>query len=174
MKKLDDILIDKKDCLILNLLQENCRMSLTEISKKLGLSIDSVKKRISKMISKRIFYPKIQLRPRHFGFPNMVDIKIKLRNYSDRDIKNFIEYLKQSPFVTEIFSVSGDWDYSIVLMAKNAEEFGVLTDTIRKKFRSIINEWSESLTKFVYKFENYDMPKLMGYEIEKIIVNRIK
>ena len=139
-------------------------MSLTEISKKVGMSVDSVKNRIDKMLSEDIFYPKIQLRPRHFGFPNMVEIKIKLRNYNDADIKHFIEYLKKSPFVTEIFSVSGAQDFSIVLMDKNAEELGMLTDTIRKKFKDIINEWSESLTKFVYKFEDYDMLTLMGYK----------
>ena len=52
--------LDEKDCLILNLLQENCRMSLTDISKKVGLSIDSVKKRIKRMIKDDIFFPKIK------------------------------------------------------------------------------------------------------------------
>lgn len=160
-------IMDEKSCLILNLLQGNCRMSLTEISKKVGLSIDSVKKRIDKMISESIFYPKIQLRPRHFGFQNMVDIKIKLRNYNDKDIKNFIQYLEQNPFVTEIFSFSGDWDFSIVVMARNAEELDMLTDEIRKKFKGIINDWSESLTKRVYKFERYDMLKIMNYDVKE-------
>ena len=37
--------LDEKNCLILNLLQENCRISLTELAKRVDLSIDSVKKR---------------------------------------------------------------------------------------------------------------------------------
>ena len=42
--------IDEKDCKILNLLQEDCRMSLTNIAKEIGLSVDSTKKRINKLI----------------------------------------------------------------------------------------------------------------------------
>jgi len=153
--------LDEKDCVILNLLQENCRMSLTDISKKVGLSIDSVKKRIKKMIKNDIFFPKIQLRPRNFGFKNIVDIKIKLRNYSEKDIKEFIEYLKENPNVAEVFSISGDWNFSIVIIAKDAIDLGKRTGEIRNKFSKIIDIWSESLTTCVYKFENYDMIKLM-------------
>jgi len=156
--------LDKKDCVILNLLQENCRMSLTDISKKVGLSIDSVKKRIKRMIKDNIFFPKIQLRPRNFGFKNIVDIKINLHNYSEKDIKEFIEYLKENPRVAEIFSISGDWNFSIVIIAKDAIDLGRITNEIRNKFSKIIDGWSESLTTNVYRFENYDMLKLMEHK----------
>ena len=156
--------LDEKDCLILNLLQENCRMSLTDISKKVGLSIDSVKKRIKRMIKDDIFFLKIQLRPRNFGFKNIVDIKIKLHNYSEKDIKEFIEYLKENPRVAEIFSISGDWNFTIVIIAKDAIDLGNVVESIRNKFSHIISDWSESLTTKAYKFENYDVLKLMGYK----------
>ena len=158
--------LDEKDCIILNLLQENCRMSLTDISKKIGLSVDSTKKRIQKMIKEDVFFPKIQLRPRNFGFNNIVDVKIKLHNYTDQDIKRFIQYLKDDPHVAEIFSVSGEWDFSIVIIAKDAYDLGRVAKSIRNKFNNIIREWSESLTTCAHKFENYDMFKLMGYKIK--------
>ena len=138
-------------------------MSLTKISKKIGLSIDSVKKRISKMIKNDIFFPKIQLRPRNFGFSNIVDIKIKLHNYSDRDINNLVNYLTKHPNVAEIFSVSGHWDFSIVIIAKDAIDLGKIVQSIRNNFNKIISDWSESLTTCVYKFENYDMLKAMNF-----------
>jgi len=154
--------LDEKDCQILNLLQEDCRMSLTKISKKVGLSIDSVTKRIKRMINNDIFFPKIQLRPRNFGFSNIVDVKIKLHNYSDQDIDKFVRYLKEHPNVAEIFSVSGQWDFSIVIMAKDAIDLGKIVQSIRNKFNKIISEWVESLTTRVYKFENYDMMKVIN------------
>ena len=164
--------LDKKDCIILNLLQENCRMSLTDISKKVGLSIDSVKKRIKRMIKDDIFFPKIQLRPRNFGFKNIVDIKIKLHNYSEKDIKEFIEYLKENPRVAEIFSISGDWNFSIVIIAKDAIDLGNVVESIRSKFNHIISDCSESLTTRVYKFENYDMLKLIEYKTKDKAKNK--
>jgi len=135
-------------------------MSLTDISKKVGLSIDSVKKRIKRMIKDDIFFPKIQLRPRNFGFKNIVDIKIKLHNYSEKDIKEFVEFLEKTPYIVEMFSVSGDWDFSIVVIAKDALHLGEITMVIRDKFGNIISDWSESLTTHAYKFEKYNMLNL--------------
>ncbi|MBT4540737.1 AsnC family transcriptional regulator [Candidatus Woesearchaeota archaeon] len=155
-KKLDD-----KNCAILRLLQENCRMSLTEISRNVGLSVDSVKKRINKMINENVFFPKIQLRPRNFGYNNVVDIKIKIQNYNEEEINEFITYLKEHPRVVELFSIAGDWNFSIVIIAKDALEQGRLTEEIRNRFSKIIAGWSESLTTKAYKFEEYDMTKLM-------------
>jgi len=157
-------LLDEKDCIILNLLQQDCRVSLTKISKEVNLSIDSVKKRIKKMIMGDVFFPKIQLRPRNFGFNNIVDVKIKLNNYSHQQIDNFVEYLKENPYVAEIFSVSGEWDFSIVIISKDALNLGNITSEIRSKFGSLIRDWSESLTTHTYKFESYDMLKVMNYK----------
>src|SRR3989344_2768447 len=145
--------IDEKDCIILDLLQKDCRMSLTRIAKEVELSIDSVKKRIKKMLQGNIFYPKVQLRPRNFGFSNIVDVNIKLHDYSDQDIKKFISFLQEHPNVAEIFSVSGEWNFSIVIIAQDAIDLGRISNSIRNKFYSIVNEWSESLTTCVYKFE---------------------
>jgi Lrp/AsnC family transcriptional regulator len=157
--------LDKKNLLILNILQENCRMSLTSISKKVGLSVDSVKKRINKMMINEIFYPKIQLRPRHFGFPNMVDVRIKLHNHNQKEVQEFISYLKENPFVIEVFTLSGEWNFSIVFIAKDFSDIAGISEDIRNRFSKIINDWSESLTTCVHKFEKYDMLKIMGEKI---------
>lgn len=156
--------LDKKNCQILELLQKNCRISLTDISKKVGLSVDSIKKRIDNMIKNNIFYPSIQLRPRHFGFSNITDVRIKLHDYTKQDMETFIEYLKAHPNVVEIFSFSGEWDFGLVILSKSAENLDDITRTIRNRFSKIINTWSECLTTRVYKFEKYDMLKLMGYK----------
>jgi DNA-binding Lrp family transcriptional regulator len=156
--------LDKKNCQILNILQKDCRASLTEISSEVGLSIDSTRKRIQKMIDNNIFFPKIQLRPRNFGFNNVVDIKIKMQNYEKEDIDNFVKYLKEHENVVEIFSISGEFDFSIVVIAKDAYHLGDITDEIKTKYGKLISEWSESLTTKAYKFEEYDMIKLMKHE----------
>ena len=70
--------LDKKDSVMLDILQKNCRTSLTELAKQANLSVDSVKKRLKKMEVNKIFHSRIQIRPRRFGFPNLIDIKIKL------------------------------------------------------------------------------------------------
>jgi Lrp/AsnC family leucine-responsive transcriptional regulator len=165
------IKLDEKDSEILNILQVNCRTSLTEIAKKVLLSIDSVNKRIKKMQTNNIFWPKIQLRPRNFGFRNIVDIKIKLNYTSEKRVKEFVSHLRAHPRVSEVFSISGEYDFSIVIIAKDAMDLGDITSKIRLKFRDIITSWTETLTTNSYKFEYYDMCELMGHPPSKTQFN---
>jgi len=153
--------IDEKNCEILQILHKNSRTSLTEISKKVGLSVDSVNKRIQKMIDNKIFVPSIIMRHRYAGFNNVVDVKIKLHNLDKKEeYDKFISYLKEHPRVTECFSIAGEWDLSIVIIAKNAIDQGKITYEIRSKFGKIINSWSESLTITAHKFEDYNFKRL--------------
>jgi len=166
MKKLDAI-----DCEILNLLQIDCRISLTKIAEHVELSIDSVKKRIQKMLENKIFWPKIQIRPRNFGFNNIVEVKIILQYKSKEKVDEFLDYLRNHERIAEIFSISGKWDLSIVIIAKDAIDLGKITDEIRFKFGDMIRSWIESLTTNSYKFEYYDMRKLLGHEPTKVKFN---
>ena len=111
--------LDEKNCIILNLLQEDCRMSLTEIAKRINLSVDSVKKRVAKMKKEGIFYPKIQIRPRQLGFKYVVDVKVKLHNYKEKEMQEFIEYTTNHPRIPEVLSLSGEWDFTLVIIAKD-------------------------------------------------------
>ena len=156
--------LDQKDCQILNILQQDCRASLTYIAKQLGLSVDSTKKRLQKLKDNNIFHSKIQIRPRSLGFPNIVDIRIKLNTQSKEEMYNFIEYLKHHPRVSEVFNISGEYNMAMVLVAKDAEDLDNTTLEIKDKFGNIISSWNESTTLQVFKFETYDMHKLMGYK----------
>lgn len=165
------IVLDDIDCEILNILQVDCRTSLTKIAKHVGLSIDSVKKRIQKMLDNKIFWPKIQIRPRNFGFSIIVEVKITLHYKSKENLDEFIEYLKHHERVAEIFSISGKWDFSIVIIAKDALDLGQITSEIRFTFGDMIRSWTESLTTNSFKFEYYYMQKLFGHKPTKVKFN---
>jgi len=60
-------LMDEKDRKILMLLQDNGRESLTNIAKKVGLSIDSVNNRMQALRAKKLFEPGIFIDPRILG-----------------------------------------------------------------------------------------------------------
>ncbi|MBN1645402.1 Lrp/AsnC family transcriptional regulator [Candidatus Woesearchaeota archaeon] len=159
--------LDQKNQMILNLLQQNCRMSLTRLAKEVSLSVDSVNKRLNKMLANGIFYPKIQLRPRHFGYPHIAEIKIKLKDFNNKRSNEFIQYCTSHPRVAEIFEISGEWNFTLVIIAKDHEDLGMVTTEIQDMFNDIIGEWSEAMTTYTHKFETYDVTKLMKYEEEK-------
>lgn len=153
--------LDLKNTLILQKLHKNSRVSLTEISKSVGLSVDSVNNRIQKMLENKIFSPSIFMRHRYCGFNNVVEVKIKLQNLDKKEEFNkFISFLKEHPRITEVFGISGEWDLSMVFIAHDSIEQGRISQDIRIRFGKIINSWSESLTITAYKFEDYDFKRL--------------
>ncbi|MFW6272405.1 MAG: hypothetical protein ACOC2U_01335 [bacterium] len=50
------------------------------------------------------------------------------------------------------------------LLKDRLKFYDKITSNIRNHFSKIIYEWSESRTKKVYKFEEFDLLKLMGFD----------
>ena len=148
-------IIDEKDKKILHVLQENGREQLNKIAKKVGLSIDSTHKRIKIMIEKGIFVPTILIDPRVIGFHLIADVKIKLKNVSQKALDDFISHLKKHPRCIELLSIMGDYDFTLVLIAKDWDELEKLSTEIRQKYKDLIDEWKSNLVLKTHKFEEY-------------------
>ena len=148
-------IIDDKDKKILHVLQENGREQLNKIAKKVGLSIDSTHKRIKIMIEKGIFTPTILIDPRVIGFHLIADVKIKLKNVSQKALDDFISHLKKHPRCIELLSIMGDYDFTLVLIAKDGDELEKLSTEIRQKYKDLIDEWKSNLVLKAHKFEEY-------------------
>jgi DNA-binding Lrp family transcriptional regulator len=155
--KLKSRIIDEVDKKILMLLQSDGRMQLTEIAKKVNLSIDSVHKRIKEMLKKEIFSTGIFIDPRKIGFPLVCDIKIKIKNVNEEERKKFIEYLQNHERVIELLSIMGDYDFTCVIIAKDSNELEQISTKIRQKFKDLIDEWRGFLVLRTYKLEEFDL-----------------
>ena len=150
-------ILDEKDRKILMILQENGREQLTIIAKKVNLSIDSVHKRIKEMQRKEIFYSGVFIDPRKVGFPLVADVKIKLRNISEKEKENFIDHLKGHKRVIDLLSIMGDFDLTCVLVSENTEELDKISTEIRQKYSEVIADWKAVLILKTHKFEYYDL-----------------
>lgn len=149
--------VDDKDRKILMLLQEDGRMPLTEIAKKVNLSIDSTHKRIKEMKRKRIFESGIFIEPRNLGFPLIVDVKIKLRNITSKEKEGFIKSLTDHKRVIDLLSIMGDYDLTCVLIAKDTNELDEISTQIRQRYSNLIADWKAMLILKTHKFEFYDL-----------------
>lgn len=148
-------IIDDRDRKILMILQDNCRERLTNIAKKVGLSIDSVNKRIKHMMAINVFKPVALINPRVLGFDIIADIKIKLRNVTEEEKKKFISFLKEYDRCTELLEVMGDWDFTCVLIAKDSNELTEISTEIRQRFSNLIADWKGIFVMKLHKFEEY-------------------
>jgi len=156
-QKLSSRIIDEKDKKILMVLQEDGRVQLKAISKKVNLSIDSVHKRIKEMKRKNVFRSTILINPRVIGYPLVADIKIKLKNVSEIKRQKFINYLQDHERCTELLSTFGDYDFTCVLITKDSNELEKISTQIRQKFKELILEWKGILVLSTYKFEEYSL-----------------
>jgi len=114
-------MIDDKDKLILEELQENCKKSTKEIAKKLKTPVSTVYLRIKKLEKKGVIK----------RYTSIVDGKILVsfvsrlpginHNLSQRDIA---EKIAKFPEVQEVHIISGDWDILIKVKGRDTEEIG--------------------------------------------------
>ena len=154
--------MDDKDRQLLMLLQKNGRASLTVIAKKINLSIDSTHKRIKKLMDSGVIdHFGIFIDPKNIGYDIVVDVKIKLHNVTGQEVQDIISYLKKHPNCIELIAVSGEFDLTCVLIAKNTKELNDVSFRIRQKFKEIIADWNASFNLEVHKFEWYDLNGLV-------------
>lgn len=148
------IKLDAKDKKILELLSQDARMSISEISKKSKIQRDSVAYRINKLEKLNVikFYTTI-LNPLALGFPIYSYVHIKLHNLDESLEKQFVAFLVANPQVTYVVKISGEWDYDITIAAKDLGNFDDVLKEIRYKFSKIIQNYSSDLILQEYKFD---------------------
>ena len=148
------IKLDSKDKKILELLSQDARMSISEISKKSKIQRDSVAYRINKLEKLNVikFYTTI-LNPSALGFPIYSYVHIKLHNLDESLEKQFVAFLVANSQVTYVVKISGEWDYDITIAAKDLGNFDDVLKEIRYKFSKIIQNYSSDLILQEYKFD---------------------
>jgi len=148
------IKLDSKDKKILELLSQDARMSISEISKKSKIQRDSVAYRINKLEKLNVIklYTTI-LNPSALGFPIYSYVHIKLHNLDESLEKQFVAFLVANPQVTYVVKISGEWDYDITIAARDLGNFDDVLKEIRYKFSKIIQNYSSDLILQEYKFD---------------------
>ncbi|MBO0441291.1 Lrp/AsnC family transcriptional regulator [Candidatus Enterococcus ikei] len=103
--------MDKTDHKLLQLLHENSRISIVELSKKVNLSRPSVKERINKLVDQGIIT--------NFTIQVSLDkIKQTITFFSELSqvtlsVDAALKLLKENPYVNEVHIVSGDVNYLV-------------------------------------------------------------
>ncbi len=150
--------VDSRDRLLLQVLQNNSRESLTKLAKALKLSLDSTHKRIKKLHANGIISRfGIFIDPKVLGFDLVANVSIKLHNISEEQLNKFIGFLKEHRNVIELITTLGDYDVTCVFIARNTQELEELFRHVRQKFKELIADWHSVINLKVHKFEEYSL-----------------
>lgn len=134
--KLDEI--DKR---ILHLLSQNGRASIISIAKDVGLSRDTVKYRIDRMLREHVIQGFIAVvNPPTIGFPLYAVVLISLWNLDVEREKKLVAHVKNSPYIIYAAKGMGKWDLWLEMFAKHPGHLDEIIAKIRESFSDIIKE----------------------------------
>ena len=116
---------DAIDAAILNLLQDNARISQVDIARAVGLAPSAVLERIRKLEGRGVIrsYTAI-VEPRSVDLPMLAFVAVKSEEAPGED--GVAQALAQFPEVLELHHVAGDDCYLLKIRARDAEDIGHL------------------------------------------------
>lgn len=116
--------LDKKDKLILQLLQEDSTLSVKEISEKIGLTFTPTYERIKNLEKQDIIEKYVAILNREkLGINIVVYCNVRLKEQSQKTLMDFEEYITAYDEVQDIISLSGEYDYMLKILATDINSY---------------------------------------------------
>lgn len=133
MKPLDYI-----DLEILNILQEDCSVSVKDVAEKVGLSFTPTYERIKSLKSRHIIDKNVAIINREkIGYGITAYCNIILKEQSLQNLLDFEERIKHEKQILEVVSLSGKYDYMLKVIAKDINDYNNYMMSIVANFPNI-------------------------------------
>ena len=118
------IVQDKTDLRILDVLQENGRITNTELAKKVGLSAPPAVDRIKKLEKRGAIRKYVALVDNNsIGIETVTFVQTTLNGHGKASVLEFIEAVTSIPEVLECHHVTGDADFLLKIAVKNIQAY---------------------------------------------------
>ncbi|MCU4175051.1 Lrp/AsnC family transcriptional regulator [Carboxylicivirga sp. N1Y90] len=118
--------LDQTDRKLLRLLQQDCRITIKELSKKLYLSNTPVYERIKKLEKRGIIKGYVALlEPEVLDRSMVVFISLSMENHSRDAVEKFKNEVMVLTEVMEFYYTSGNYDALIKLMVKDMNAYSI-------------------------------------------------
>ena len=112
--------LDFKDKHLLEEIQENSRITNTELAKRIGLSPSSTLERVKKLEVSGIIEKYITLlNPRKAGYSCFTFVEIKLARHGETPVEDFISSIAHIPEVLECHHITGEADFLLKVATKD-------------------------------------------------------
>lgn len=120
--------LDAYDRKILSILQENNRVSQRDLAEEVNLSPSAVNRRIAALEASGVIRQNVSIvDPSALGRPITIIVEVKLENERLDLLDEIKSRFVSRPEVQQVYYVTGDFDFLLVLNAKDMEEYEQLT-----------------------------------------------
>ena len=162
--------IDKKDRLILNELNYNCRESNAKIGKIIGLSRDSIAYRINNLEKEGIIENyTIEINHEELGY-TAFSFAIKLQNISQETEEKIVNFLIKNKSVVFIEKTLSKYDLAFIILAKSLEQVDEEMKSIRQFIGINLKYIDIGISLETYEFPN----SLFDHKESQIKINNKK
>jgi Lrp/AsnC family transcriptional regulator for asnA, asnC and gidA len=149
--------LDKVDIKLIKILTKDARAPLKEIGKTLGVSIDTVSRRIKRLEQKDIILGStVVLSSKACGYLGLCGLYIKIKPGSS--ILNITEKLLKIPAAISLFHLLGEYNFNLNLHFREYSDIIKVVSQIRKI------EEIESFDTVLYLEREWSMPYIFGYD----------
>lgn len=118
------VTLNKIDIQVLNLLQENGRITIKKMSEILGLSTTPVFERVKKLEKAGVIKGYVALLDeRKIGIKQTVFISLTLKEHTRSYLDKFVKEVKVFTEVTECYRITGNFDFLIKVVVLDIEAY---------------------------------------------------
>lgn len=148
-------MLDEKDLRILEILQENSKVTMKELSRKIGSPITTTHSRVRKLEKEGYIrgYRAI-LDAKKLGIQTSAFILVSFTKNTGIDQRRLAREISLFPEVQEVHIITGDWDILLKVKVKDVEELGrFVVDKLRqihgveKTYTSVVLDTIKETTK---------------------------
>ncbi len=117
-------MIDLFDAKILNLVQNNNRLTAEELGAKVGLSASACQRRLSRLRSSGTIRSDISVvDPDKVDKKLLMIIEVTLEREGSQEVKRFKSAMRLNPKVMQCYSVTGRSDFILIISVRDMAEF---------------------------------------------------
>ena len=138
--KIDNVKLHSADRKILNELKNNARATSIQLSKKLGMSRNTINSRINRLSEKKVLLG-FKLFPNHSKIgKQQYKILINLRNFGLLTEKKFFSFAEANKSTLYALKNFGKWNAEIEVAVKDAEEVQNVSAQLRELFQQDLTD----------------------------------
>ncbi len=127
--------MDKKDKIILSLLQRDASLSVNELAEQVSLSPTACWKRVQRLMQEGVIQKQVYLLDSEkLGVGVTVFVSIKTKHHDIAWLERFAAGVRDLPEVVEFYRMSGDIDYLLKVVVPDIAGF----DAVYKKLIKIV------------------------------------
>lgn len=117
-------MLDKMDCKILGILQNDCTLPVAEIGRMVGLSTTPCWRRIQKLEEAGVIQKRVALLdPKKINIGVTVFVSVTTNQHSQDWLDRFHAALREFPEVVEFYRMSGQVDYLLRVVVPDIERY---------------------------------------------------